>query len=167
MGANLATVCVSPLVRLSGVYAGHFSGHQAIDAVGLCLPALSTAPPSLAHLRVERGLGLGRCPRILRQWQLPKFCALFAFSCHLLLSPESGLSSTARPGDVQRESDKRVRFIPKGRSREKKLTPTGLLRPVSHGEGARPGWRSGKARGGCRGGRGPVSRAPRPPPPPP
>lgn len=45
MGANPDTVCVSPLVRLSGIYAGHFSGHQAIGAVGLCLLALSTCPP--------------------------------------------------------------------------------------------------------------------------
>ena len=66
MGANPDTVCVSPLVRLSRIYAGHFSGHQAIGAVGLRLPALSTCPPELGHLRVERGLGLGRCPRILR-----------------------------------------------------------------------------------------------------
>lgn len=32
---------VPDVVRLSGIYAGHFSGHQAIGAVGLRLPTLS------------------------------------------------------------------------------------------------------------------------------
>lgn len=47
MRANPETVCVSPIVRLSGIYAGHFSGHQAIGAVGLRLPTLSTCTPEL------------------------------------------------------------------------------------------------------------------------
>ena len=79
MGANLATVCVSPLVLLSGVYAGHFSGHQAIDAVGLCLPALSTAPPRAWPTCGWKGA--------LAWVGVPAFCASGSFQSSAPYSP--------------------------------------------------------------------------------
>ena len=70
MGANPDTVCVSPLVRLSRIYAGHFSGHQAIGAVGLRLPALSTCPPELVTCGWKGALA----------WVgVPAFCASGSF----------------------------------------------------------------------------------------
>lgn len=57
------------------------------------------------------------------------------------------LSSYSQKWGVSKSERETGRFLPKGRSRKKSLTPTGLLCPVSDGEGARQGWR-GDWRGG-------------------
>ncbi|KAK2496625.1 hypothetical protein MC885_013077 [Smutsia gigantea] len=77
-------------------------------------PGLSPArplhqPPSLAHLRVEKGLRFVRLPT-----------SHVSSSFQIALSPESGSSPpTARRGGFQRESEERVAASRKAESRER------------------------------------------------